>query len=237
MSIYGNIPGTSQSGTTTDGTAPPSYGLLKESLAVQLREAILSGKLAPGDKIIERRWAIKFGVAQVSIREALNILIAEGYVTKGHGRSARVLRLTDRDIIHIYQVRGALEGLAAHIIVERKLPFDDLEIAMGAFREAVEGDDIRSVIGRAQRFHVCLLEKPANPFLREAGHRLVIPLYAFTLMRALSKNLDAGPWARQLGNHQRIIDALRLGNAQLAEQVVIHVTNLFMESSLRVWAH
>src|SRR6267142_5537449 len=113
MSTHSNIPGTSQNGATSDGNALPSSGLLKESLAAQLREAILSGKLAPGEKIIERRWAREFGAAQVSVREALNILIAEGFVTKGHGRSARVLRLTDSAIIHTYQVRGALEGLAA----------------------------------------------------------------------------------------------------------------------------
>src|SRR6202140_182941 len=118
MSTYGNIPETSQNGTTREGNALPSAVLLKESLAAQLREAILSGKLAPGEKIIERRWAREFGAAQVSVREALNILIAEGFVTKGHGRSARVLRLTDSAIIHTYQVRGALEGLSGRIIVE-----------------------------------------------------------------------------------------------------------------------
>ncbi len=55
MPAHSNIPENSQNGPTTNGTAPPSSGLLKESLAVQLREAILGGKLAPGEKIIERR--------------------------------------------------------------------------------------------------------------------------------------------------------------------------------------
>src|SRR6202048_1837791 len=127
MSPHSNIPENSQSVPPTNGAAPPSSGLLKESLAIQIREAILSGKLAPGEKIIERRWAREFGAAQVSVREALNILIAEGFVTKGHGRSARVLRLTDAAIIHTYQVRGALEGLAARIIVEQNLSITDLE--------------------------------------------------------------------------------------------------------------
>ncbi len=110
MSTHSNIPEASQPAPSTESSAVPSSGLLKESLAAQLREAILSGKLAPGEKIIERRWAREFGAAQVSVREALNILIADGFVTKGHGRSARVLRLTDAAIIHTYQVRGALEG-------------------------------------------------------------------------------------------------------------------------------
>src|SRR6267378_777054 len=176
MSTHGNVPRTLQTGL--DSSASPSSGLLKESLAVQLREAILSGKLAPGEKIIERRWARELGAAQVSVREALNILIAEGFVTKGH---------------------------------------------------------VRSVIDRVQRFHVCILEKPGNPFLLENGLRLIVPLYAFTLMRALAKNLDASPWVPQVANHQRIVDAIRMGNPQLAEQVVIHVTNHFMEHYLEVW--
>src|SRR5258705_8017299 len=235
MSTHSNIPGTSQNGATNEGSALPSSGLLKESLAAQLREAILSGKLAPGEKIIERRWAREFGAAQVSVREALNILIAEGFVTKGHGRSARVLRLTDAAIIHAYQVRGALEGLAARIIVEQKLSITDLEAAMVDLRLAVEANDVRSVIDRVQRFHVCILTKPGNPFLLENGLRLTVPLYAFTLMRALAKGLDASPWVPHVANHQRIVDAIRMGNPQLAEQVVIHVTNRFMERYLEVW--
>src|SRR5258708_18421627 len=59
-----------------------SRALLKQSLAARLRDEILQGRIAPGQKIIEGRWARHFGVAQLSIREALNILAAEGFVTK-----------------------------------------------------------------------------------------------------------------------------------------------------------
>jgi DNA-binding GntR family transcriptional regulator len=235
MLTHRNIYEASPTGSPGSGVASPNNGLLKQSLAVQLREAILSGKLAPGEKIVERRWAREFGAAQVSVREALNILIAEGFVTKGHGRSARVLRLTDSAIIHTYQVRGALEGLAARIVVEQKLPIADLEAAMIDLRLAVESNDVRSVIDRVQKFHLCLLKKPGNPFLLENGQRLIVPLYAFTLMQALAKGLDASPWVPQVPNHQRIVDAIRMGSPQLAEQVVIHVTNHFMEHYLEVW--
>lgn len=235
MLTHRNIYEASSTGSPGNGVTSPNNGLLKQSLAVQLREAILSGKLAPGEKIVERRWAREFGAAQVSIREALNILIAEGFVTKGHGRSARVLRLTDSAIIHTYQVRGALEGLAARIVVEQKLPIADLEAAMIDLRLAVESNDVRSVIDRVQKFHLCLLKKPGNPFLLENGQRLIVPLYAFTLMQALAKGLDASPWVPQVPNHQRIVDAIRMGSPQLAEQVVIHVTNHFMEHYLEVW--
>jgi hypothetical protein len=55
--------------------------------------------------------------------------------------------------------------------------------------------------------------------LEEYGRRLVVPLYAFTLMRALAKKIDTSPWAKQLPLH-------------LAEQTLIHVTNSFLEAPL-----
>jgi len=219
-----------------DSAAEPR-GLLKESIAARLREEILGGRITPGEKIVEGRWARQYGVAQVSIREALNILTAEGFVTKGHGRSARVLKLGDADIIHIYQVRGALEGLAARIIVQRNLPLDDLEAALHGIEEAVKQDDLRKVVESVQHFHIHLLEKSGNPVLAEHGRRLVVPLYAFTLMRALAKNLDPSPWAKQLPMHRLIIDVIRLGDPQVAEQTLIHVTNSFLDAALTVWAH
>src|SRR5215813_12466301 len=120
--------------------------LVKQNLATQLREEILAGKIAAGAKIVEGTWARHFGVAQSSVREALNILIAEGFVTKGHGRSARVLNLSKQDIIHLYQVRGVLEGLAARLLSEQKAPLTDLVATMEEIRIAVETDDVRLII-------------------------------------------------------------------------------------------
>ena len=219
-----------------EDTAEPR-GLLKENIAARLREEILGGRIIPGEKIVEGRWARQYGVAQVSIREALNILTADGFVTKGHGRSARVLKLSDPDIIHIYQVRGALEGLAARIAAQRRLPVDDLEVILKRLQQAVQLDDLRKVVESVQDFHIRLLEKPGNSFLEEQGRRLVVPLYAFTLMRGLAKNLDTSPWERQLPLHQLIIDVIRLGDPYVAELTLIHVTNSFLEAALSVWAH
>src|SRR5437764_773605 len=133
-------------------------GLLKENVAQRLREEILAARIDPGEKIVEGKWAREYGVAQISVREALNILAAQGFVTKGHGRSARVLKLERADIIHIYQVRGVLEGLAARLIAEDKLPVNDLELAFEEIHHAVGTGDLRQVIGSAQRFHMLMLQ-------------------------------------------------------------------------------
>ena len=210
--------------------------LVKQNLATQLREEILAGKIAAGAKIVEGTWARHFGVAQSSVREALNILIAEGFVTKGHGRSARVLNLSKQDIIHLYQLRGVLEGLAARLLSEQKVPLMDVEAALVEIRSAVEADNIRQIIESMQRFHMTLLEKTGNPFLVEEGRRLIIPLYDFTLMRALTGGLDGSPWRLNLERHQQILDAIRTGPPHFAEQTVIHVMDQFLKTALHVWA-
>src|ERR1051325_4125921 len=211
-------------------------GLVKQNLATQLREAVLSGKIAAGAKIVEGTWARHFGVAQSSVREALNILIAEGFVTKGHGRSARVLNLSKQDIIHLYQLRGVLEGLAARLLSEQQVPLMDLEAAMGEIRSAVEADNIRQIIECMQRFHMLLLKKTGNPFLVEEGRRLIIPLYDFTLMRALNGGFDGSPWRLNLERHRQILDAIRTGPPYFAEQTVVHIMELFLKAALEVWA-
>lgn len=210
--------------------------LIKQNLAAELREEILAGRIAPGAKIIENTWARRFGVANSSVREALNILLAEGFVTKGHGRSARVLELSKQDIIHLYEVRSGLEGVAARLVTERKVPVDDLEDIIGEMHHGVEANDLRQIIASMQRFHLALLEKTRNPYLLEEGRRLIKPLYDFTLMRALAQNLDGSPWRPNVVRHRCILDAIRSGQAYFAEQITIHMIGQFLEAALDVWA-
>jgi DNA-binding GntR family transcriptional regulator len=117
--------------------------------------------------------------------------------------------------------------LAARIIAERKLPLQDMESAMSAIQVAVASNDALKVIDSVQRFHLCILEKTGNPLLLDTGKRLIVPLLAFTRMRVQARNLDASPWVPEVSNHQRILDALRMGGPHLAEQSVVHITGLF----------
>jgi DNA-binding GntR family transcriptional regulator len=80
---------------------------------------MVKGALKRGEKIVERRWANTFVVSQASIREAINLLAIDGFVTKALGRSARVVNLSAEDVRQIYEMRGALEGLAARLAAEK----------------------------------------------------------------------------------------------------------------------
>src|ERR1700761_6641657 len=91
--------------------------LVKHHLADVLRSAIMSGALRPGERVVEGKWASKSGVAQGSIREAINLLALEGFVTKQSGRSARVVHFSERDAERIYEIREAFEGLGGSLAI------------------------------------------------------------------------------------------------------------------------
>lgn len=116
--------------------------LVKENLAARIYREILDGHIVPGERIVEGKWARQLGVAQRSIREAINILVSQGFVQKGHGRSARVIKLSEEDVVQLYQVQAALESTAARLVVERKAYLTKLRDAIGAMRAALEGDDL-----------------------------------------------------------------------------------------------
>src|SRR5260370_22491063 len=113
-----------------------SSSIVKSSLAKRLRDEISSGALPPATRIIEGTWGRKLGVAQGSIREAINLLAQEGFVTKVSGRSARVVSLNEQDVLHLYEIRGAIEGLAARLASTRQADVAELQQMVDAMRRA-----------------------------------------------------------------------------------------------------
>ena len=201
--------------------------LVKHNLASILREEIISGRLAPGERIVEGKWAAKLAVAQASIREALNILASEGFVQKGPGRSAQVTELTTEDVVQIYQVRGVLEGLAARLIVEKSLDLSPLDQAIADMRSAGEGGNVRKFFERDLLFHMGICELSGNRFLEQEVRRLLAPLFAFVVIRVHGEHDDPERWKSSFVKHRRVVEALRSGDARFAEEHVMCTTRGF----------
>ena len=157
--------------------------LIKQSLAAKLKEEIIQGRLAPGQRIVEGLWAKKFGAAQTSVREAINLLIGEGFATKASGRSARVTRYSEEDIAQIFELRGALEGLAARLVAQRKPDLTSLETALKEMRKATKGESTANLIEADLRFHLSLAELSGNRFLLAEMVTMLVPLFAFVSIR------------------------------------------------------
>src|SRR6266404_6588923 len=155
---------------------------VKNDLADRLRTEIMNGSLPRGVRIVEGKWAQKFGVAQGSIREAINILAIEGFVNKESGRSARVIHLTERDVAQLYELRGALEGLAARLAVQMRPDLSKIQCAVDSMRQASNEGNCAALLQYDLHFHLGLCEISGNPFIVEQSRRLLVPFFAFVRM-------------------------------------------------------
>lgn len=207
---------------------------VKDNLAVHFRNEIVSGRLRPGENIVEVQWAKTLGVSQSSVREALNILSAEGFVQKGSGRSAQVTKLSDEDIQHSYELRAVLEGYVARVVAKRKLDLSDLDQSIADMRSAIDCKNIQAFYERDLQFHFLLAEKSGNKMLLQAVKRILIPLFAFVVIRVYGARFSDEQWNRSLERHQRIVDALKSGDSVYAEHLVIETIYSFCDETNEV---
>ena len=210
-------------------------GLVKHDLANRLRTEIMNGSLPRGVRIIEGKWAEKFGVAQGSIREAINILALEGFVNKESGRSARVVHLTEEDVAQLYELRGAMEGLAARQAVQTRPDLSKVQSAMDSMRRAANEGNCEALLQYDLQFHLELCELSGNPFIIEQSRRLLVPFFAFVRMRVAASGQGTSPWDKDLEAHQRIIDLVREAEGEVAEQYVKKAMARFAKTAYDNW--
>ncbi|NPV78500.1 MAG: GntR family transcriptional regulator [Anaerolineae bacterium] len=101
---------------------PVRQSILSDHVYAQLSEAIISGKLKPGQHLTEQSLASQLQVSRIAIREAIHSLAMEGLVRVYPRRGAYVINLTTDDILEIYQLRAAIEKMAVELAVKNLTP-------------------------------------------------------------------------------------------------------------------
>ena len=209
--------------------------LLKHTLAERLRAEIVKGVLRPGEKIVEGVWGRTLSVSQSSIREAINILAKDGFVTKALGRSARVVSLSAEDVKQIYQMRGVLEGLAARLAAQRGCNTSKLDQALMKMRRSSQRDDVAVLLDANLAFHLELCGLSENAYLIECAYRLLLPFFAFVRIRAIASGQSASLWAKDFGAYQRIIELVRECEDEIVEQYIKKVMARIAATAYDSW--
>ena len=197
------------------GAAPPAvlHPLRGESLAVQaaaaIRELIAAGHVAGGERLVEARLAAQLGVSRGPVRDALRLLTAEGLVRDEPRRGTFVVRLTEQDVLDIYDLRIAVETAAVRLILRRgrrPQPPTVLERAIEDMR-AVSPDASRAAEADL-RFHGAVCALSGNSRLRDVHQRYATEL--LILLRLDEEKLPHAPGATA-AEHEELLTALALG--------------------------
>jgi GntR family transcriptional regulator, trigonelline degradation regulator len=142
---------------------------------VKLREAILQGQYAPGERLVELSLCERIGVSRTTVREALRKLESERLVTNVPNRGLSVTIITPAEADQIYHVRKLLEGEAAALFAEQATPdeIDALKGALRSFQDAVTNESAVERVTSTSEFYDILLAGCGNQIIREVLESLV----------------------------------------------------------------
>lgn len=181
-------------------------------LAVQVHERISSdiidGKFPPGSALVQEQVAAEYGVSRTPVRDALTQVAQEGLATLVPGQGYIVNGLTEQDVEDVFEVRYAMEALAARQACGRHSPIQ--LVRMGATVDelaALDPSDAQALFLMGRQFHSALVEPCPNAYLRS----MLAAVWAHPIQRRITMTYRQGPehQAKVAADHRRILDALK----------------------------
>lgn len=183
-----------------------------------LRRAIVSGDLLPGERLLEEELSARLGIGRAAVRTALVRLEHDGLVERERNRGARVRRVTEDEAVEVLEARAALEGLAAR---HAALNADDAGIEklrriIDEMRRLREASDLLAVSGANARLHEQILELSGHETAKRLSRTLASQIVRFQYRTVLLP----GRADRSYAEHTAIVEAIAARDAGAAEQAM-----------------
>jgi DNA-binding GntR family transcriptional regulator len=192
-------------------------GALRTEIRQRLRDAIVEGRLKPGEHIVESRLAKQLGISQTPVREALRELEHMGLVVNQARRGTFVRELTAEDAWEVYTLRAHLETMAARLAVARASDDDVARMSdlMQTMLQAARRDDEEEFTRADAGFHELLCEMSGHKLLLRVW-RSIHPLN-WTQLTVATLKRDLVELAER---HGEILEALRSRDSDAVERAV-----------------
>jgi DNA-binding GntR family transcriptional regulator len=196
---------------------PLERRVFREEIREQLIEDILNGRLPPGARIVETRIAQQFGVSQGPVREALRDLELFGFVVSSPFRGTQVRQISTDDLLEIYPIRAALEGVAARAAAVRitDASLQRLEELIGVMREAAARDDHRAEADADHAFHHEIVQASGNHMLVHVWQTMRLSITTCVTHSVTHRSLH-----EIAERHVVVLDALRAHDPDRAEAAI-----------------
>ena len=195
---------------------------LVEQVYNSLLDAISDGSLAPGERITQEDIAERLAVSRQPVLQALRLLKKDGFVmdanmgtaASGRGRGVLVAPLDAGWTLKVYQVRGALDALAARLASARRLRIDQKLIEQG--RRAARGRNVKAMIDADLAFHSAIYAASGNPLIEQSATQ-----HWRHLRRVMGAVLQQSRQREALWDeHAAIADAIAAGDGDRAARLL-----------------
>jgi DNA-binding GntR family transcriptional regulator len=185
---------------------------------LRLREAIVRGKLAPNQRLVEAEMSSEFGMPRAAVRTALVRLEHEGLVERKPHRGARVRLVPEAEAVEILEARAALEGLAARHAALNLSPAGARELReiLERQRAALEKQDLLGASDVNAELHAKIVELSGHA----TAQRLIRALNSQMVRFQFRTILIPGRPTQSIEEHTAIVEALTGGQPEAAEQAM-----------------
>jgi DNA-binding GntR family transcriptional regulator len=193
---------------------------LPGQVANQIREAIKSGKLKPGDRLIETVLAREMNIGRNAVREAIRYIEKEGLIVTTPFKGAQVVEMSKNDLKDIYDVRNALETLALNTLA-MKIDNEKTKVLDAVVKEmkaVSKKGNLKAIIDVDLKFHRTLCELAENKVLLEAWSAISNRLRAFIANGDGLYGEDTPEVT--LGTHYPVVDAIKNSDFKLAVRIL-----------------
>lgn len=201
-----------------------TYKPLRELVCEHIRQAIINGIFQPGERLMEIQLAEDMGVSRTPVREAIRKLELEGLVVMIPRRGTYVADISIKDINELYEVRTALDVLAAGLAAER-INDDELETMQRLLVEIgkhIEDNDMDKIVEADSAFHDVLYQASRNERLVSIISNLREQI---TALRTRSMTYP-GRLAMTLEEHRKIVDSIAQRDSEKAQRAArVHMEN------------
>jgi len=184
-----------------------------ELVYTNLRDAISDGSLQPGERVTQEDLAAQLNVSRSPVLQALRLLKKDGLLQDAPGRGLIVTRLEPKRIVELYQIRGALDALAAKLAAksQKKIPMRLIEQG----RKAASGQNVGAMIEADMSFHQAIYEASGNALIVENAALHWVHLRRLMGAVLQSSSSLEGIWDQ----HQGIAKAINNSDAHLAAEL------------------
>jgi DNA-binding GntR family transcriptional regulator len=179
-----------------------------------LLDAISEGSLAPGERITQEDIASRLAVSRQPVLQALRLLKKDGFVLDAPGRGVLVAPLDAAWTRNVYQVRGALDALAARLAAQLRFQMDPKLIEQG--RKAARGRNVKAMIDADLAFHNAIYGASQNPLIEQSAQQHWRHLRRVMGAVLLQSRLREAIW----DEHEAIARAIAQGEGELAAALI-----------------
>ncbi|MCD8326490.1 MAG: GntR family transcriptional regulator [Lachnospiraceae bacterium] len=200
------------------------YLPLRDEVFNTLRQAILTGELKPGERLMEIHLANRLGVSRTPVREAIRMLELEGLVTMIPRRGAEVAQITEQSLKDVLEVRRCLDALCAELACDRISPeqLDRLKAACSDFEKAVKTGDAREIAQKDVVLHDVILEATGNRRLIQMVNNLAEQMYRYRFEYIKDYTMHG----RLIEEHRALYEAIRDKDKETARNTaMVHIDN------------